>query len=78
MPNIYVDYGYDTHMIEADAETCSRIANGEVLIVTGQGFLHDEEGWFQDNWLFNEPPGHASVCLANGAEFSGPIVSIGD
>lgn len=64
-----IDYGYDCHSIELDGETVAKLIAGEAVSLDGQGFMHDEEGWFVDHWNIDLQEGTASFWLDNGADF---------
>jgi hypothetical protein len=74
---ITISYGYDIHTVKVSAEQCADILLGKLVELTGQGFIHEEDGWMKDYWVFNETKGEASFHLENGAQFRGAIDSKG-
>ena len=69
MIRITVDYGYDNHEIEIDEKTYMAIKSGKEVKVKGQGFMHEEDGFVDDYWTFNDSPDAISFSLDNGAQF---------
>ena len=69
MVRLTVDYGDDVHSIEIDEGTYARIKSGEKVEITGQGFVHEEDGEVPDTWIFNSEPEEIAFYLQNGAQF---------
>ena len=72
-----IDYGYDIHTLEIPSLDWGAIENGEIKIISGDGF-HVEGQVQQDFWRFNSPnQGDLSIYCDDGREvFEGGIEDI--
>lgn len=61
---LIVEWGYDLHWLELNADQWYRVRCGEELVVEGPGYLYENHP-FQDIWIFNGGE-HGLVVLYSG------------
>lgn len=49
---LMVEWGYDGHWLDLNAEQWYRVRCGEELVVEGLGYVYENHP-FQDTWIFN-------------------------
>ena len=76
MITVTADYGYDIHNVRVEPGVFEDFTRGEIVVVDGQGFMHDEDGWQQDHWLFDGKEKEIRFWLDNGAEFFAKILNV--